>query len=65
MTLTRRGKAEHKKKERKMPFEKVVITHKFGIISQTHKKQLQERLLERREQLYNQAKKRDKKDENM
>jgi len=48
-----------------MPFEKVVITHKFGIISQSHKKQLQERLLERRNQLVNSAKKNLKKDENM
>lgn len=48
-----------------MPFEKVVITHKFGIISQSHKKQLQERLLERRNQLINSAKKAQKKDENI
>jgi hypothetical protein len=48
-----------------MPFEKVVITHKFGIISQTHKKQLQERLLERRNQLLSSAKKNLKKDDNM
>lgn len=48
-----------------MPFEKVIITHKFGIISQTHKKQLQERLLDRRNQLLSQARKSAKKDDNM
>jgi hypothetical protein len=40
-----------------MPFEKVIITHKFGIISQTHKKQLQERLLLKRIELENENKK--------
>jgi hypothetical protein len=40
-----------------MPFEKVIITHKFGIISQTHKKQLQERLLLKRIELENESKK--------
>ena len=39
-----------------MPFEKVIITHKFGIISQTHKKQLQERLLLRRLEIENEKK---------
>ena len=46
-----------------MPYEKVLITHKFGIISQSHKKQLQERLVARRIQLENEAKKLKKKDE--
>lgn len=46
-----------------MPFEKVIITHKFGIISQTHKKQLQERLLLRRLELENEANKPKKSDE--
>jgi hypothetical protein len=41
---------------KKMPFEKVIITHKFGIISQSHKKQLQERLLLRRIELENDSK---------
>lgn len=31
-----------------MPYEKVLVTHKFGIISQTHKKELLDRLKERR-----------------
>lgn len=31
-----------------MPYEKVLVTHKFGIISQTHKKELLERLKQRR-----------------
>ena len=48
-----------------MPFEKVVITHKFGIISQTHKKQLQDRLYERRTQILNAAGRSQKKDDNM
>lgn len=48
-----------------MPFEKVVITHKFGIISQTHKKQLQDRLYERRTQILNAAGRSQKKDDNI
>lgn len=34
-----------------MPYEKVLVTHKFGIISQSHKKELLERLKDRREKL--------------
>ena len=34
-----------------MPLHVVPIEHKFGIISQTHKKQLQERLYKKRKEL--------------
>ena len=47
-----------------MPFDKIPITHKFGIISQSHKRQLQERLIQRRRQLENDAR-RHKKHEDM
>jgi hypothetical protein len=46
-----------------MPYEKVPITHKFGIISQNHKRILQEQILQRRVQLENEAKKNKKSDE--
>lgn len=46
-----------------MPYEKVLVTHKFGIISQSHKRQLQERLLQKRKQFENEAKKHKKHDE--
>ena len=36
-----------------MPIEKIKILHKFGIISQYHKKLLQERLLKNRNNLIN------------
>jgi hypothetical protein len=39
-----------------MPFEKVQVVHKFGIISQSHKRQLQERLIKQRKQIENDAK---------
>ena len=38
-----------------MPYEKVVVTHKFGIISQSHKAKLQERIVQRRQQLQEEA----------
>ena len=47
-----------------MPYDKIPITHKFGIISQSHKRQLQERLIQRRRQLENDAS-RHKKHEDM
>ncbi|RNA31108.1 transmembrane protein -like [Brachionus plicatilis] len=31
-----------------MPIDKILITHKFGIISQSHKRQLQERLIKQK-----------------
>ena len=34
-----------------MPLHVIPIEHKFGIISQTHKKQLQQRLIQKREEL--------------
>ena len=34
-----------------MPLHVIPIEHKFGIISRTHKKQLQERLIRKRKQL--------------
>ncbi len=46
-----------------MPFEKIFVTHKFGIISQSHKRILQDRLLERRLNLEREANKLKKKDE--
>jgi hypothetical protein len=35
-----------------MPIEKIQVIHKFGIISQNHKRILQERLLKLRNQEY-------------
>ncbi len=46
-----------------MPYEKIFISHKFGIISQSHKRILQERLLQRRLNLEKSAKKNKKNDE--
>ena len=46
-----------------MPYEKVVVTHKFGIISQSHKNKLQERLLQRRQQLQDEANRRSRRNE--
>jgi hypothetical protein len=34
-----------------MPLHVIPIEHKFGIISQTHKKQLQDRLIKKRQSL--------------
>jgi hypothetical protein len=34
-----------------MPLHVIPIEHKFGIISQTHKKQLQDRLIKKRQNL--------------
>lgn len=39
-----------------MPIDKVLITHKFGIISQTHKRLLQERLIKQKLLIDKQAK---------
>lgn len=47
-----------------MPYEKILITHKFGIISQSHKKELLERLKQRRQKIEEEiAKKYEKKDD--
>jgi hypothetical protein len=34
-----------------MPLHIIPIVHKFGIISQSHKKQLQQRLVQKRQEL--------------
>lgn len=45
-----------------MPLSSVPIAHRFGIISQNHKRQLQQRLLEKKRLLEEEAKlKNDKK----
>lgn len=46
-----------------MPLNVFPIVHKFGIISQTHKKLLQQRLLERKKQLQEEALKKKNKDD--
>lgn len=47
-----------------MPYEKVLITHKFGIISQSHKKELLDRLRQKRQKIEEElSKKYDKKED--
>ncbi|CAF0711837.1 unnamed protein product [Brachionus calyciflorus] len=48
-----------------MPINKILITHKFGIISQSHKRQLQERITKQRLLLENQTKNKKKNNDDL